>query len=397
MANKPKDKLIETVLHNSHADTWEEARKKWIDTAFESINEESKGLCSCGQHNLKYLYAIKHKDGHWLRYIGSTCIGYFDNDYLNSSLAQAQKEAEAKSKELELMQGVEWEEPKEILTKKLLQEWDKKGYFKKTKENQFDSNKDFLIFDKSLNGRNWESFSVERKKYLKKVLDDYIIPQINGTFDEEAYQQKLTQELAEQQEREREALRIAMEEAQKKERIKQEERERAQEEANKLALKIRLAEQERQQKFKAVQEARSKRELLAEEFSVNHDIPVPSFMGETSTSRHFGIVSLPEFQDILKLEQEAIARGDIKPENEINDLFDLGMYFKWHLSVGRGIFHNTTYIDRKFLKIMRHAQVMTDSEADFMMIELIKINRTGAEQEKIDKIYDRMLAYVKHL
>lgn len=46
---------------------------------------------------------------------------------------------------------------------------------------------------------------------------------------------------------------------------------------------------------------------------------------------------------------------------------------------------------------MRHAQVMTDSEADFMMIELIKINRTGAEQEKIDKIYDRMLAYVKHL
>lgn len=77
-------KLIEQILENSEADTFETAKYEWAISDYE-VNENEQ--CICGKTHIKYCYTIRNKiNSNILFPVGSECIKKFERYDLSQSM-----------------------------------------------------------------------------------------------------------------------------------------------------------------------------------------------------------------------------------------------------------------------------------------------------------------------
>lgn len=76
------ESLKGTVLEYSESDCWEGAVVEWEITRCH-IDDDMRGVCICGQEDLRYCYTIQNQlNGHILYPIGSSCILKFERSEL---------------------------------------------------------------------------------------------------------------------------------------------------------------------------------------------------------------------------------------------------------------------------------------------------------------------------
>jgi hypothetical protein len=79
--------LIQHVIENSVASTWESAVLEW--EVFDCEEDETlESSCICGKEELRYLFTIRNtQNGNLLFPIGSSCIKKFERDDLDEEVA----------------------------------------------------------------------------------------------------------------------------------------------------------------------------------------------------------------------------------------------------------------------------------------------------------------------
>lgn len=79
--------LIQRVIDNSEASTWESAVLEW--EIFDCEEDETlESSCICGKEELRYLFTIRNtRNGNVLYPIGSSCIKKFERDDLDEEVA----------------------------------------------------------------------------------------------------------------------------------------------------------------------------------------------------------------------------------------------------------------------------------------------------------------------
>ena len=172
MSSMYVEKLIKTVILNSHSNNWEQAVTEWdIIDCEEDI--EMQGACVCGKENLKYLYTIKNRiTGNILFPIGSSCIRKFEQSNLNHEI----NIREGMFKLYRALQNNERIElSSEYFTRSLLLALYEDGAFD-TAYNKYDGEGDFAFMLKLFNNRNKDSISFAQWKKVNAIVAFSIKP-----------------------------------------------------------------------------------------------------------------------------------------------------------------------------------------------------------------------------
>lgn len=95
-------RLIEVVVSQSEADTWNEARKEWCiaDCHDNGCDHDAQwGDCICGHHNIRFEYRIKNVlNGNIIEPVGSKCINLFQNQDMDDEIKNFESEAKLNDK-----------------------------------------------------------------------------------------------------------------------------------------------------------------------------------------------------------------------------------------------------------------------------------------------------------
>lgn len=165
--------MIETILKNSIADTFEEAALEW-DVVKCTIGD---GTCICGQKHLQYLFRIRNrKNGRELFPVGSECIKKFNNETAIDTavrmqelltIAEKLKSLQGNKKDI-VPKGVDFS----MFSRKLLKFMYNEGAFPASKFNRNNGYNDYEFALGTFNGR-YRNEAQKRKAYMlmKQTID----------------------------------------------------------------------------------------------------------------------------------------------------------------------------------------------------------------------------------
>ena len=185
------------IISMSLADSWEEARKEWNEVKY--IGDEIT-KCSLCNNKLKHKFAIgRYNWAVTIEPVGSSCVKKFENNILNKGLKEASKEKKKQNEKIKrenLLKENKFEidtidELKKYFTIEDIEEYVKKGYFKKDKENEFDPLKDINLFKLGLGSKRERSLVYDNLNRIIYVTENFLIPEIRQEFDTESYYRDL--------------------------------------------------------------------------------------------------------------------------------------------------------------------------------------------------------------
>lgn len=145
---RQRKKLMESVISNSIADRWENARHEWEVVDYRQ-DASGKGACICGRNDCIHLYKIQNVyNAKTLAFVGENCISKFDSESLNNSVNHV--------KRLRIMS----------------KEWKADGYIKLKRFSPEDI--DLFAKDNVIPANKYNNFNAENDiEFLKEFISKY--------------------------------------------------------------------------------------------------------------------------------------------------------------------------------------------------------------------------------
>lgn len=166
-----RQKLIDAIVENSEADTWDDAVQEW-SMIHCSVDSSCSSQCVCGQESIKYLFEIRNEyNGNLLFPIGSRCIHKFGRKDLNEQVSVY----EQMCKLLEAVKNREYISfGSDMFSKKLLKYLYENGAFTPSPYNMNNPYNDYLFMLDMFNKRS--DPTIHQKKKINAIVLKEIIP-----------------------------------------------------------------------------------------------------------------------------------------------------------------------------------------------------------------------------
>ena len=180
-----RENLMQKVMDNSCANTWEEAVNEWEITDWVEDSSRTRS-CVCGKEELRYLFEIHNViTDKYLYPIGSSCIRKFERDDLR-------EETSVVEGMFKLLHAVErnayLELSSELFSRKLLRALYDRGAFVPNRYNNYDGANDYEFMLKMFNKRDKSSITNFQEKKITAILLNSIKPYLQEELENKIVQ-----------------------------------------------------------------------------------------------------------------------------------------------------------------------------------------------------------------